>query len=663
MERIGGRVPDRGHEDRTRGQRPGARAAGPRLDRPVFIVAPPRSGASAMVAALAGSADAWTLPRASSGHIESVVGLGPAAHGWESNQLTRADAYSDVVQALSTRLAAAAVDRNGRSAAPEQRVRLLHWSPKNALRVPFLAKAFPAARFVYVYRDPAEALERIVDGWRSGRYVTYPELPGWDGPPWSFLLTPGWRELPHDDLAAVAADQWRRSVDQLLDDLAAIPGDRWCVASHDRVVDPASAAAEVQRVCSFCELDADFPFEAVGRTSTVEPAEPVDPADIARVLPVVAAAADRARDMFARPPTIPSSSSAPPKQPEHAFSSLSTTNLAPLLRRLGVTPILTTYQSGRLIAVRAEGNSVNTHFRMFPSPMGVAIRRGRLALGTKRSVWEFRNVPAVAAKIPPAGSHDACFLPAQCHVTGDIDIHEMAYIGEELWVVNTRFSCLATLDRDHSFRPRWRPPFVSGLAPQDRCHLNGMAVVDDEVRFVTALGVSDEAGGWRENKAHGGVIVDVRSGEIVTHGLSMPHSPRWHDGRLWVLESGEGRLCTVDAVNGGRETVAEVPGFARGLAFAGHLAFIGLSQVRERLFGGIPISVRLDESERACGLWVVDTRSGATVAFLRFEGAVQEVFDVQLLHGIRFPELVEPEADLTGSSYVLPDEALADVQH
>ena len=339
--------------------------------------------------------------------------------------------------------------------------------------------------------------------------------------------------------------------------------------------------------------------------------------------------------------------------------SVATTSLPALLRGLGCSLLVSTYQSGRVILVRAEGEVLNTHFRSFASPMGLALGPRVLAIGTARHVWEYRNVPAAAQRLQPAGKHDACFLPRAVHVTGDVRVHEMAFAGEELWLVNTRFSCLCGLDRDHSFVPRWRPPFVSALAPEDRCHLNGLAVVDGRVRYVTALGRTDVPAGWRESKADGGVLLDVPSGEAVAAGLSMPHSPRWHDGRLWVLESGKGELGVVDLLTGKVETVAQLPGFTRGLAFAGRYAFVGLSQVRESIFGGIPLSRRL--KERVCGVWVIDLRSGATVAFLRFEDAVQEIFEVAVLPGLRFPELCEPESELIAGTYVLPEEALAEV--
>jgi uncharacterized protein (TIGR03032 family) len=250
-------------------------------------------------------------------------------------------------------------------------------------------------------------------------------------------------------------------------------------------------------------------------------------------------------------------------------------------------------------------------------------------------------------------------VPRRAHVTGDISVHDLAFAGDELWVVATRFSCLATLDAEHSFVPRWRPAFVTALAPEDRCHLNGVAVVDGRPRYVTALAMTDEPQGWRREKVGGGVVLDVDSGAVVAHGLSMPHSPRWHDGRLWVLDSGHGHLATVDLATGAAEPVVRLPGFPRGLAFVGPYALVGLSEVREHVFAGLPLATHV--RERRCGVWAVDTRSGEVAGFLRFEGDVTEVFDVQVIPGRRWPEVLEPGDAQAAGAFVLPDAALAEV--
>src|SRR5262245_24569140 len=341
-----------------------------------------------------------------------------------------------------------------------------------------------------------------------------------------------------------------------------------------------------------------------------------------------------------------------------------TPNFPQMLRGLGASLLVTTYQAGKLVMVRDEGDHLNTHFRSFQSPMGLALADGgaKLAIGTTIQVWEFRDVPDVARRLEPAGSHDACFLPRASHVTGNVMIHEMAYGSDgQLWFVNTRFSCLATLDPESSFAPRWRPPFVTELEPSDRCHLNGLSLVDGRPKYVTALGETNAMAGWRPNKARGGLVMDVDTGVILCRGLSMPHSPRWYGGRLWVCESGSGTLGYVDRTTGRYEAVAAVPGFTRGLDFAGDLAFVGLSQVRESaVFSGIPITERLAPEERTCGVCVVDLRRGETVALLKFTSGVQEVFAVALLPR-RFPDLINDDEKLLESSFVVPTECLGDV--
>ncbi len=347
---------------------------------------------------------------------------------------------------------------------------------------------------------------------------------------------------------------------------------------------------------------------------------------------------------------------ASPSPMRSVFSS----NLPGILAECGISLAVSTYQAGHVIVARPDGEDLNTHFRQFPRPMGMATRPGRLALGMAQEVLEFRDMTAVARKLEPPGKHDACYLPRDCHITGDIDVHEIAYAGEELWLVNTRFSCLCTLNRAHSFVPRWRPPFVSALSPTDRCHLNGLALVDGRPRYVTAMGATDAPGGWRENKAHGGIVMDVDSGRIIASGLAMPHSPRWYQDRLWMLESGDGSIGTVDPSSGRYEPIARLDGFTRGLAFHGQLAFIGLSQVRETAtFSGLPLTERL--SERICGVSVVHLGSGEEIAFVRFQEAVQEIFAVVVLPH-RFPDILEPSDDHLVNTYSLPDQALPDVE-
>jgi uncharacterized protein (TIGR03032 family) len=218
-----------------------------------------------------------------------------------------------------------------------------------------------------------------------------------------------------------------------------------------------------------------------------------------------------------------------------------------------------------------------------------------------------------------------------------------------LRLVNTAFGCLCTLDGRHSFVPRWRPPFVTSLAAEDRCHLNGLALANGAPKYVTALGETDTPQGWRPNKVTGGCLIDVASGQTVARGFAMPHSPRVHRGRVWMLHSGAGQLVLVDPAGGKAETVCELPGYTRGLALYDRFAFVGLSKIRETsTFGGMPIALRRPELK--CGVGVVDLGTGRLVGHLEFVTGVEEIFDVQVLAGARCPALSGPYPSLDGAA-------------
>lgn len=356
--------------------------------------------------------------------------------------------------------------------------------------------------------------------------------------------------------------------------------------------------------------------------------------------------------------------------------SVHTSNLPEIFEQLGISVMVSTYQAGRLVMLRSQDGVLNTHFRSFDKPMGLAVSDNRLAVGAAMSIWEFHNLPAVCGKLNKPDSedesaaaslpqHDACFLPRTTHWTGDIQIHEMAWVGRgneaQLWFVNTLFSCLCVRSDTYNFAPVWRPPFINSYVPGDCCHLNGLGLRDGVPRYATALGEVDTPGGWRDNKKDGGILIDIESSEVILRGLSMPHSPRWYNGRLWILESGTGSFGFIDPGTGKYQSITQLDGFTRGLSFAGPLAFIGLSQVRESaVFGGVPIAERALE-ERICGVWVVNIETGQTVGFVKFEDAVQEIFAVEVLAGTRCPELVNEDRELLGGSFELPDDALADV--
>jgi uncharacterized protein (TIGR03032 family) len=323
--------------------------------------------------------------------------------------------------------------------------------------------------------------------------------------------------------------------------------------------------------------------------------------------------------------------------------------LSGVLEEAGCSLVVSTYQAGQLVAVGVVDEELNMSFCGFDRAMGIAVGPDRIAVAGRSQIWSLGDHSEIAPEMEPAGRYDRCWLPRSSIVTGGIQCHEIAWgTGEgdegdegdelepELWMVNTLFSCLATPETGYSFRPRWRPPFITALAAQDRCHLNGLAMRDRKPAFVTCFAATDEPGGWRKMPNDSGTILDVATGEVLTTGLAMPHSPRWHDGNLFVLNSGWGRLEHVDLETGQRDVVAAVPGYARGLAIHHNLAFIGLSRIRETAtFGGTPIAAYHDQLK--CGVGVIDLTTGTTVATLQFDNGVEEIFDVQTLPEVRCP--------------------------
>jgi uncharacterized protein (TIGR03032 family) len=604
----------------------------------IWLVGAPRVGARGLADRLALARGVFSSDPNAPDPIDMHPRLHPAGRGWHSGRLTDADLEPDVAEDLAVGLHARARDRDDhRPQDSDERIRVIDTSPQHALRIPFLAAAFPTSRFVFVDRPAADAVTATLETWRSRRHATYPNLPDWPGPAWTFALVPDWRGLIGRPLEEIAVEQWRQTLTILLGDLEALPSARWCVAAADAsgVVD----ADELQRVAGWLDLDLDRPQPPALPTFAVPPVTDV----LRRLLPRVEPAAAQARELFAGDAKPVAHGAAPD------FGSAFSAGFPEVLRMIGASLLITTYQSGHLILCRATDNGLNTHFRGLATPMGVAVGDDRFAVGTERWIVTYRNHAQAAQRL--GAPYDACFLPLTMHATGDVRVHELAYAEGELWAVSTRFSALVTLSDEHSFVPRWRPPFVSALAAEDRCHLNGFAVRDGRIAYACALGVTDTPGGWRDNKADGGVILDVPSGEVVARGLAMPHSPRWYDDKLWFLESGTGSIAVVDPADGSIETVAQLPGFTRGLSFHGNFAFVGLSQVRESVFRGLPIVPRPD---RICGVSVLDVRTGEVLGTLEFSGAVQEIFDVQLLPGLRFPEVGESDGPLLSHSFVLP---------
>jgi len=327
------------------------------------------------------------------------------------------------------------------------------------------------------------------------------------------------------------------------------------------------------------------------------------------------------------------------------FALTSSRHFPEWLAATGVSLAFTTYQAGKLflLSVRPDGR-LSVFERTFARSMGLGVSAdgSSLVLATQFQIHRFDNI-LPAGQFSPDG-FDAIYAPHAGWVTGDVDAHDVGFAsdGRPLFV-NTKFSCLAAVSDSHSFRPIWTPPFVSRLAPEDRCHLNGLALEEGRPRFVTAVSRSDASDGWRDRRADGGVVIDVERNEIVAEGLSMPHSPRLYDGRLWLLNSGAGEFGFIDPQSGRFEALAFCPGYARGLAFVGRHAVIGLSMPREnRTFSGLPLDAALQarSTDPRSGLAIIDLDNGDMTGWVRIEGIVRELYDVAVLPGVRRPSLI-----------------------
>jgi uncharacterized protein (TIGR03032 family) len=337
------------------------------------------------------------------------------------------------------------------------------------------------------------------------------------------------------------------------------------------------------------------------------------------------------------------------KAPTPAFELTASRQFAAWLAEQKASLAFTTYQAGKLFLLGLQPDGQLSIFnRTFARCMGLWASPQWLLMSSLYQLWRFENA------LPAGQTHqgyDRVYVPQLGWTTGDLDVHDIAVAsngGHDIGVdgagrplfVNTLFSCLATVSESHSFAPIWRPPFISKLAAEDRCHLNGVAMEAGAPRYVTSVSMSDVADGWRDHRIAGGVVIDVASGEVIVRGLSMPHSPRLHQGRLYVLDSGTGRFGWIEPASGHFEEICFCPGYARGLAFVGDFAVIGLSLPRHnRSFSGLPLDdalIRRDAAPR-CGLLVVDLRTGDAPHSLRLGGAIHELYDVAAMAGVIRP--------------------------
>ena len=308
--------------------------------------------------------------------------------------------------------------------------------------------------------------------------------------------------------------------------------------------------------------------------------------------------------------------------------------------------VVSTYQAGKLLMIGWDGKQISLLMRRYDKPMGFDLSGKKLALATRNNITIHSNDKVLAHNYKQAGKYDALYLPKVSWHTGDLNVHDIAFANDDLWIVNTRFSCLAKLSDEFSFVPQWQPSFITELAPEDRCHLNGLALVKGKPRYVTCLGETNTPGGWRENKATGGVVIDIKNNNVVLRDLAMPHSPRYYRKNLYVLNSGAGELLRINTEEKTSEVVCQLPGYLRGISFVDHYAIVGLCKIREsNIFGGMPVQQAFDDL--LCGIAIINLKTGKREGLFEFTAGCEEIFDTRFLAGAQRPNILnvdKPEA-------------------
>lgn len=382
---------------------------------------------------------------------------------------------------------------------------------------------------------------------------------------------------------------------------------------------------------------------------------------------------------------------ADPVEKEFDFGSVHTDNFPGILRGLKLSLAVTSYQAQRLFFVRAAGESIEINYRFFPRPMGIYADRERLTLGTMSQVMEFKRNDDLLHRIQQGEldhpgwmtkkvlekdsakmrelqvrrekelaavkKADALYLARASLTTGMINIHDIAWGEGGLWVVNSTFSCLATLSPSCSFVARWKPPFISQLVPEDRCHLNGMAMQDGRPRYVTTFNQCDSRDSWSDGEQSDGTLIDVASNEILLTGLSMPHSPRVHRGLVYLCDSGRGEILVYDPRTAKTKVVIKLPGFPRGMNFYGPLLFVGLSQIRPSE-KRTPPPIAGEFAETQSGIWIINLEDHAEVAHIRFTGDLQQIYDIAIIPEAVFPELIDIGDSLIRHTFDFQEAAL-----
>jgi uncharacterized protein (TIGR03032 family) len=319
------------------------------------------------------------------------------------------------------------------------------------------------------------------------------------------------------------------------------------------------------------------------------------------------------------------------------FSCAYSPALPEMLLKLNCTIVLTTYQAGKLVLISPQNeNAISLLPRSFNKPMGLSLHENRMAIATKDEIIVLENSPELAINYPnKKNTYDSLFVPRMTFYTGNVDMHDIAFGNEGIWAINSSFSCLCQVNGNHNFIPKWKPPFITELVSEDRCHLNGLVMVNGKPKYVTALGTTNTVQGWRENIVAGGILMDVDTNEIILDKLAMPHSPHMHKGHLYLLLSASGELIKVNIAEKKYEVVKKLDGFCRGMDVIGDYAFIGMSKLRQNSSTFAKLSFA--QTANTAGVKIIHLPTKSLIGELTFKTSVDEIYEVSI-----FPNTIKP---------------------
>lgn len=328
-----------------------------------------------------------------------------------------------------------------------------------------------------------------------------------------------------------------------------------------------------------------------------------------------------------------------------SFKMRYTASAVKILHGLNSSIALSTYQAGKVIFISSKNEDTLIQLpRNFERAMGIGIAQDKMAVACKDEVIIFRNSPGLAKFYPKKPNvYDAMYMPRATYHTGALDVHDIAYCKQGLCAVNTNFSSIVQINDSFSFEPIWKPFFINKIEAGDQCHLNGMAIENNEIKYVSALSESVTPRGWTANVATSGIILDYKENKIVASNLPMPHSPRRYKGSFYCLLSANGSLVRINVENGSYETIVQVNAFLRGLDFYQDFAFIGVSKLRKESssFGSLAVS----DSKQNAGVIIVQLSTNKIVGKIEYENSVEEIYDVKVLPNLKRPSILNTEKE------------------